>query len=524
MTAGASGAAPAASSVSEGPGAAPSAVRPLEGVTVLDLTNVLAGPFAGYQLACLGARVIKVESPEGDLARRLGAEPGYAQAGMGVSFLAVNAGKESIALDLKHPAAAPVFMALVERADVLLENFRPGVMDRLGFGAARLTAHNPRLVYCGISGFGATGPLAQRPAYDQIIQGLAGVMSVTGDEASSPLRVGYPVCDTIGGLTAAFAVVAALLRARATGRGATLDVSMLDATIATMGWVVSNYLNTGVAPRPMGNDNFTAAPSGTFRTGDGLINIAANEDASSRRWRATPGPRSGWPIRASRAAKRANATAARSTLRWKRSSPRFRPPSGNDGSSRPACRWAGCCRCRRFSAATTRGRRSSSAAGTASPVRRGRWPWRGRAFALTASGRPRPHRRRPSRRSAMRCSRNWDSTPSRARRCSRRARLPATGTDRRRVRTGDHPGSAGPRAESGCTVPGGRCDRASSVPEFLYRYRGRAPRPLPDGDTAPDGNPPGRSPEDAGSARTGRIEHDDRPQRAASAPPPGRQQ
>ncbi len=278
MTAGSSGAAPAASSVSEAPGAAPSAARPLEGVTVLDLTNVLAGPFAGYQLACLGARVIKVESPEGDLARRLGAEPAYAQAGMGVSFLAVNAGKESIALDLKHPAAAPVFMALVERADVLLENFRPGVMDRLGFGAGRLTAHNPRLVYCGISGFGATGPLAQRPAYDQIIQGLAGVMSVTGDEASSPLRVGYPVCDTIGGLTAAFAVVAALLRARATGRGATLDVSMLDATIATMGWVVSNYLNTGVAPRPMGNDNFTAAPSGTFRTGDGLINIAANEE------------------------------------------------------------------------------------------------------------------------------------------------------------------------------------------------------------------------------------------------------
>jgi len=254
------------------------AIRPLEGITVLDLTNVLAGPFAGYQLACLGARVIKVESPDGDLARRLGADPAYAQAGMGVSFLAVNAGKESIALDLKHPAAAPVLMALVARADALLENFRPGVMDRLGFGAARLTAHNPRLVYCGISGFGATGPLAQRPAYDQIIQGLSGVMSVTGDERSAPLRVGYPVCDTIGGLTAAFAVTAALLHARATGRGATLDVSMLDSTLATMGWVVSNYLNTGVPPRPLGNDNFTAAPSGTFRTGEGLLNIAANEE------------------------------------------------------------------------------------------------------------------------------------------------------------------------------------------------------------------------------------------------------
>jgi len=171
-----------------------------------------------------------------------------------------------------------VLQRLAERADALIENFRPGVMERLGLGPDALRSRNPALVYCAISGFGQDGPLAQRPAYDQIIQGLSGVMSVTGDERSAPLRVGYPVCDTIGGLTAAFAVCAALLRAKATGEGAFLDVSMLDATLATMGWVVSNYLNAGAVPRPIGNDNFTAAPSGTFRTGSGLLNIAANED------------------------------------------------------------------------------------------------------------------------------------------------------------------------------------------------------------------------------------------------------
>ena len=250
---------------------------PLAGVTVLDLTNVLAGPFAGYQLACLGARVIKVESPNGDLARRLGADPAYAQQQMGISFLAVNAGKESIALDFKHADGRGVLLDLVDRADALIENYRPGVMDRLGIGPDVVRARNPRIVYCAISGFGQTGPLADRPAYDQIIQGLSGVMSVTGDARSAPLRVGYPACDTIGGLTAAFAICAQLVHARASGEGAFIDVSMLDATIATMGWVVSNYLNAGVDPRPMGNDNFTSAPSGTFRTRQGIINIAANE-------------------------------------------------------------------------------------------------------------------------------------------------------------------------------------------------------------------------------------------------------
>jgi CoA:oxalate CoA-transferase len=253
---------------------------PLAGIRVLDVSNVLAGPFCGFQLALLGAEVIKIEQPDGgDLARRLGADPAAAEKQMGVSFVAVNAGKQSLTLDLKHPEGKTIFRRMVADAQVVIENFRPGVMRRLELDYAALRAFNPAIVYCAISGFGQDGPLAQRPAYDQIIQGFAGVMSVTGDLQSAPLRVGYPVCDTIGGITAAFAICAALVDARATGRGRMIDVSMLEATLATMGWVVSNYLNAGVEPKPIGNQNFTAAPSGTFRTGDGLLNIAANESS-----------------------------------------------------------------------------------------------------------------------------------------------------------------------------------------------------------------------------------------------------
>ena len=245
-----------------GPSAQP---LPLAGIRVLDLTNVLAGPFATYQLALMGAEVIKIEQPiRGDLARRLGADPEAAKRNMGASFVAVNAGKQSV--------------TLVAEADVVVENFRPGVMDRLGLGWEARRAIRPSLVFCAISGFGADGPLARRPAYDQIVQGMAGVMSITGSAESAPLRVGFPVSDTVGGMTAAFAVASALVGARATGQGRYLDVSMLESTLATMGWIVSNFLNAGVVPTPMGNDNFSAAPSGAFRTGDGLINIAANED------------------------------------------------------------------------------------------------------------------------------------------------------------------------------------------------------------------------------------------------------
>jgi crotonobetainyl-CoA:carnitine CoA-transferase CaiB-like acyl-CoA transferase len=251
---------------------------PLSGVRVLDLSNVLAGPFCAYQLAMLGAEVIKIENHEGgDLARRLGADPAASSRNMGASFVAVNAGKQSVTLNLKDPRGKAILRDMVRTADVLVENFRPGVMTRLDLGYESLKEINPALVYCAISGFGNDGELSNRPAYDQIIQGFSGVMSVTGDATSAPLRVGYPISDTVGGITAAFGICAALVDARASGEGRMLDVSMLESSLATMGWVVSNYLNAGVSPQPMGNENFTAAPSGTFRTGDGLLNIAANE-------------------------------------------------------------------------------------------------------------------------------------------------------------------------------------------------------------------------------------------------------
>ena len=254
---------------------------PLENCRVLDLTNVLAGPFCCHQLAHLGAQVIKVENPDGgDLARRLGADPDLNQSLMGVSFLAQNSGKRSITLDLKSPAGKNILKKLVATADVLVENFRPGVMNRLGLGYDVLIKENPALVYCAISGFGQDGPLRDLPAYDQIIQGLSGVMSLTGDESTAPLRVGYPVADTIGGLTAAFAISAALSgRSRNPDNpgGCFIDISMLESVMVTMGWVVSNYLIAGQTPQPLGNQNFTASPSGTFQTGNGLLNIAANK-------------------------------------------------------------------------------------------------------------------------------------------------------------------------------------------------------------------------------------------------------
>ncbi|MFL4468744.1 CaiB/BaiF CoA transferase family protein [Tateyamaria armeniaca] len=251
-------------------------MHPLSDIRVLDLTNVLAGPYCCHHLAHLGAEVIKVEAVgRGDLARELGADPDLNAKGMGVSFLAQNAGKKSVTLDLKNPKGKALFLRLVISADVLVENFRPGVMDRLGVGYEVLKGVRPELVYCAISGFGQDGPWVHRPAYDQIIQGASGVMSITGDENSAPLRVGYPVADTMGGMTAAFAVAAAL---NSTPRGAFIDVSMLESVLASMGWAVSNHLIGGVAPSANGNENMTSAPSGTFQAQDSLINIAANKD------------------------------------------------------------------------------------------------------------------------------------------------------------------------------------------------------------------------------------------------------
>ena len=250
----------------------------LDGIRVLDMTNVLAGPFATLHLALAGAEVIKIENPEGgDLARKLGNVPELNQQLMGTSFLAQNTNKKSLTLNLKEEDAKEIFRKLVATADVLVENFRPGVLARLGFPWERLHEMNPRLIYCAISGFGQSGPDAEKPAYDQIIQGLSGVMAINGDERLNPLRAGFPVCDTVGGLNAAFAIMGALYYREHTGRGQAIDIAMIDSIMPLLGWVAANWLIGGKPPQLLGNDNMTAAPSGSFKTRDGYINIAANE-------------------------------------------------------------------------------------------------------------------------------------------------------------------------------------------------------------------------------------------------------
>jgi crotonobetainyl-CoA:carnitine CoA-transferase CaiB-like acyl-CoA transferase len=250
----------------------------LEGIKVLDLTMVLSGPFATLHLALLGAEVIKIEPPEaGDLARKLGSVPKLNDDLMGTSFLAQNANKKSLTLNLKRPEAQQIFRELTQHADVVVENYRPGVMKRFGLSYESLREINPRLIYCAISGFGRTGPDALKPAYDQIIQGLSGTMAINGDERLNPLRCGFPVCDTVGGLNAAFAILAALFHRERTGQGQFIDIALLDSIMPLMGWVAANLLIGNQQPSLLGNDNFTAAPSGTFATKDGHINIAANK-------------------------------------------------------------------------------------------------------------------------------------------------------------------------------------------------------------------------------------------------------
>ena len=250
----------------------------LEGIRVLDLTNVLSGPFASLHFALLGAEVIKIEKPnDGDIARKNGCVPEYNERLMGTSFIAQNANKKSVTLNLKDEKGKEIFKELTKTADVVIENFRPGVMKRLGLNYDVLKEVNSKIIYCAISGFGQTGPDAKNPAYDQIIQGLSGVMAINGDERLNPLRTGFPVCDTVGGLNAAFSVMAALYYREAKGEGQFIDVALLDSIMPLMGWLVSNWMIGGQPPVLVGNENFTTAPSGVFKSKDGHINIAANK-------------------------------------------------------------------------------------------------------------------------------------------------------------------------------------------------------------------------------------------------------
>lgn len=255
-------------------------MAPLTGITVLDLTHVLAGPYCSRVLQDLGARVIKVERPgAGDDTRAfppfVGGESAY--------FAALNAGKWGLALDLKAPADRALFERLLDRADVLLENFRPGVMARLGYGWEVLQARHPRLVYGAVSGFGHSGPDAQKPAYDMVVQARGGVMSITGEEGGPPVRVGASIGDIVAGMFLAHGVLAALYDRERTGKGAFVDVGMLDSQLAIQEHAIALASATGVAPGRTGARHPTITPFSTYRAADGFFVIAAGNDDMFRR-------------------------------------------------------------------------------------------------------------------------------------------------------------------------------------------------------------------------------------------------
>lgn len=251
-------------------------MAPLSGVTVLDLTHVLAGPFCSHTLQDLGARVIKVERPGlGDDTR---AFPPFVN-DTSAYFAALNSGKQSIALDLKSPTDRGILDRLLVRADVILENYRPGVMERLGYGWEKLHAKYPRLIYGAVSGFGHTGPDAAKPAYDMVVQARGGVMSITGEEGGPPVRVGASIGDIVAGMYLAQGVLAALYDREKTGLGAKVDVAMLDAQLAIQEHSIALTTATGRAPGRTGARHPTITPFSTYRAADGFFVIAAGNDA-----------------------------------------------------------------------------------------------------------------------------------------------------------------------------------------------------------------------------------------------------
>jgi len=248
---------------------------PLEDLVVIDLTHVLAGPFASMQMADLGARVIKVERPGiGDDTRQFPPFRGDVSA----YFAAINHSKESIALDLHDEGDRTIFERLLERADVVLENYRPGVMERLGYGWDDLQARFPHLIYGAVSGFGHTGPDSQRPAYDMVVQARGGVMSITGETDREPVRVGASIGDIVAGMFLLQGVLAALYDRTRTGKGRKIDVAMLDAQLAIQEHAIAIANETGVSPGPLGARHPSITPFETFHCEDGLIVIAAGND------------------------------------------------------------------------------------------------------------------------------------------------------------------------------------------------------------------------------------------------------
>ena len=262
-------------------------MRPLEGIRILDLTRVLSGPYCTMLLGDLGAEVIKVERPgEGDDTRAFA--PPF-QGDQAAYFLSINRNKKSITLDMKSERGKEILWQLVDLSDVLVENFRPGAMERLGFGYEVVRARRPAMVYCSISGFGDTGPQKDRPGYDVIVQGEAGIMDLTGPRGGPPHKVGTSIADLVSGLTAAQGILAALYAAKIDGRGQRVNVSMYEAVAALLTFNASIYFATGDSPRRRGNEHATIVPYETFEASDGWINLGVANDDLWRRFCAVAG-------------------------------------------------------------------------------------------------------------------------------------------------------------------------------------------------------------------------------------------
>ena len=244
---------------------------PLAGIRVIDLTRVLAGPFATQSLGDLGAEILKIEPPGGgDETRRF---PPFI-AGESHYFLGINRNKKSLVIDLQQAAGADILRRLVARADILVENYRPGVMDRLGLGYEPLAAINPRLIYCAISGFGLTGPLSDKPSFDIVTQALTGALSINGERGHMPVKLGIPLGDMVGGIFAPMAILAALHERTLTGRGRLIDISLYDGLIGMLGYFAQLAFITGEDPTPMGSSHPNIVPYGSFPAADGSIIIA----------------------------------------------------------------------------------------------------------------------------------------------------------------------------------------------------------------------------------------------------------
>ena len=255
-------------------------LMPLDGVRVLDLGRHQAGPTCAMWLGDLGADVIKVENPERGEDGRASGPPFFN--GESAFFLSANRNKRSLALDVKHPDGQDLFRRLADTADVVVENFRPGVMDALGIGYATVSRRNSRIIYCSISGYGADGPGAMRPGLDQIVQGTSGLMSITGFEGQQPTRVGVPIADLLTGLFAAYGILAALRARERTGRGQIVQTSLLESMVGMLSFQGVRYLNGGGVPPPAGNHHPINAPYGVYRTRDGYVTLGATGD---KRWR-----------------------------------------------------------------------------------------------------------------------------------------------------------------------------------------------------------------------------------------------